>query len=151
MRQTHLPAFSKDLKLTFHTNQQTTNSNHEVNISNEEKAIYILQTIKVGQQQNSLVYDTGSCDMVSRYSAIKTVGDRAVQEVPRPISIGGVGNVEIKTTHGIYRVKLPLFNGNDAVFIGVCLDQITVQFSKYHYKGELKTISEMVTSKLVVM
>ena len=49
-----VPAFSMDLKLTFHTNQQTTNSNHEVNISNEEKTIYILQPIKVGQQQCSL-------------------------------------------------------------------------------------------------
>ena len=39
MKQTQLPASSKDLKLTFHANQQTTNSNHEVNISNEEKAI----------------------------------------------------------------------------------------------------------------
>ena len=64
MRQTQLPAFSKGLKLIFHTNQQTTNSNHEVNFSNEEKAIYILQTIKVGQQQYSLFYDTGCCNMV---------------------------------------------------------------------------------------
>ena len=55
MRQTQLPAFSTDLKLTFHTNQQTTNINHEVNISNEEKAIYILQTIKVGQQHTEKI------------------------------------------------------------------------------------------------
>ena len=50
MRQTSFPAFSKDLKITFLTNQQTTNSIYEVNISNEEKAIYILQKIKVDQQ-----------------------------------------------------------------------------------------------------
>ena len=50
MRQTSLQAFSKDLKITFLTNQQTTNSNYEVNISNEEKAIYILQKIKLDQQ-----------------------------------------------------------------------------------------------------
>ena len=124
MSQTQLPAFSKDMKLTSHTNQQTTNSNHEVNISNEEKAIYILQTIKVGQQQYSLFYDTGCCDMVSRYNAIK--------------AIGGVGNADIKTTHDIYRVKLPLCNGNDAVFSGVCLDQITVQVPKYPLQGRVE-------------
>ena len=138
MSQTQLPAFSKDLKLTFHTNQQTTNSNHEVNISNEEKAIYTLQTIKVGQQQYSLFYDIGCCDMVSRYNAIKAIGDRAVQELFRPISIGGVGNADIKTTHDIYRVKLPLCNGNDAVFSGVCLDQITVQVPKYPLQGRVE-------------
>ena len=30
MRQTQLPAFSKDLKLTFHINQQNPNSNYEI-------------------------------------------------------------------------------------------------------------------------
>ena len=44
MRQTQFPAFLKDLKFTLHINQQTTNSTHEVTISNEDKAIYILQT-----------------------------------------------------------------------------------------------------------
>ena len=110
MRQTQLPAFSVDLKLTFHTSQQTTNSNHDINLSNEEKVVYILQIIKVGQQQYSPFYEIGCCDMDSRYNAIKTIGDRAVQKLPGPISIGGVGNAEIKTTHGIYRVKLSLFN-----------------------------------------
>ena len=47
-------------------------------------------------------------------------------------------NAEIKTIHGIYRVKLPLFNGNDAVFSGVCLDQITVQFPKYPLQGRVE-------------
>ena len=34
--------------------------------------------------------------MVSRYNAIKTTGDRAVQELPGPVSIGGVGNLTFK-------------------------------------------------------
>ena len=67
------------MKLTSYNNQQTKNSNHEINISNEKKTVYILQTIKVGQQQYSLFYDKGCCDMVSSYNAIKTVGDRVVQ------------------------------------------------------------------------
>ena len=35
-------------------------------------------------------------------------------------------------------MKLPLFNGNDAVFSGVCLDQITVQFPKYPLQGRVE-------------
>ena len=101
IRQIQLPAFSKYLKLIFHTNQQTTNNNHEVKISSEGKAIYILQTIKVGGQKYSLFYDTGCSDIVSRYNAIKATGGRAVQELPGPISVNGVGNAEVKTTHGI--------------------------------------------------
>lgn len=30
-----------------------------------------------------------------------------------------------------YQVKLPLFNGNDAVLSGVCLNRITLEFPKY--------------------
>ena len=30
-----------------------------------------------------------------------------------------------------YQVKLPLFNGNDAVLSGVCLNQIILEFPKY--------------------
>ena len=60
--------------------------------------------------------------MVSRYNTIKAIGGRAVQELSVPLSISGVGNAEVKTTHGTYRVKLPLFNGNDTLFSSVCLN-----------------------------
>ena len=138
MTQTQLSAFSRDVKLTFHTNQQTPNSNHKVSISKEEKSIYILQTIKVGQQEYSFFYDTGCYDMVSRYNAIKTIGDGAVQELHGSRSVGRVGIVEVKRTHGIYSVRLPLFNGNDAVFSGVCLDQITAHFPESPLQGRVE-------------
>ena len=76
MKQTKLAAFWRDLKLTFHTNQQQA-SDYKHLQSNQESAIYILQTIKVNKQNYSLFYDTGCCDMVSRYAAI---GSRAKQE-----------------------------------------------------------------------
>ena len=44
----------------------------------------------------------------------------------------------METTCGIYRVKLPLFHWTDAVFSGVCLDQITVQFPKYLLQGRVE-------------
>ena len=43
-------------------------------MSDQEKAIYILQTIKVEQQEYSLFYDSGYCDVVSQYAAIKSIG-----------------------------------------------------------------------------
>ena len=76
--------------------------------------------------------------MVSRYDAIKRIGNRAIEELPGPISIGGVGNSQVKTKHGIYQVKLPLFNGNEATLSGVCLDQITVKFPNYPIRGRVE-------------
>ena len=140
MKQTKLPAFSRDLKVTFHMNQQQPSDYKQLQ-SNQESAIYILQTIKVNNQNYSLFHDTGYCDMVSRYAAIKSTGSRAKQESFIPISTGGVGNTEVKSNHGIFQVKLPLFNGSETTFSGVCLDQITVKFPKYPLKGTAEDIA----------
>ena len=104
-------------------------------MSDQERAIYILQKVKLEQHEYSLFHDTGCCDMVSRYAAIKSIGKRASKEFFGPITLGGVGNALITSSHGTYQVKLQLFNGNDAVVSGVCLDQITVEFPKYPLKG----------------
>ena len=72
---------------------------------------------------------------MSRYTAIKSIGSRAKQESSIPISIDGVGNTEVKSNHGIFQVKLPLFNGSEATFSKVCLDQITVKFPQNPLKG----------------
>ena len=55
--------------------------------------------------------------MVSRYAAIKSIGKRASKEFFGPITLGGVGNALITSSHGTYQVKLQLFNGNDAVLV----------------------------------
>ena len=116
------PSFSRDQKLSFHMNQNQSPNSQEM--SDQEKAIYILQTIKVEQGEYSLFYDTGCCDMVSQYAAIKSIGKRASKEFPEPVTLGAVGNAEITSSHGTYQVKLSLFSGNDAVHSGVCLDEI---------------------------
>ena len=130
-----LPSFSRDLKLSFHLNQNQSRSFQEM--SNQEKAIYILHTIKV-EHEYSLFHDTDCCDMVSRYAAIKSVGKRTSKEFSGPVTLGGVGIAQITSGHGTYQVNLPLFNGNDAVFSGVCLDQITIEFPKYPLKGQVE-------------
>ena len=73
-----LPLFSRDLELSFHMNQNQSPNSQEM--SCQEKAIYILQTIKEEQHEYSLCYDTGCCDMVSQYAAIKSIGKRASKE-----------------------------------------------------------------------
>ena len=85
----------------------------------------------VDQKCYSVFYDTGCCDMVSRFDAVKSIGARAVKEQSGPILIGGVGNSQVRANHGIYQIKLPLFNGSEAVYSGVCMDQITAEFLRY--------------------
>ena len=58
-----LLSFSRNLKLSFHMNQNQSTSFQKM--SDKEKAIYILQTIKVEQQKYSFFYDTGCRDVVS--------------------------------------------------------------------------------------
>ena len=116
-------------------------------MSDQEKAIYIPQTIKMEQHEYPLFYDTGCCDMVSRYAAIKSIGRRASKEFSGPVTLGGVGNPQITSSHATYKVKLPLFNGNDAVLSGVCLYQITVEFPKYLLKGQ-KLMPEVATYQM---
>ena len=137
MKQAQLPVFSKELKLTLHTNQYQPAA-YQHSLPKEESAIYILQTIKVENQEYSLFYDTGCCDMVSRYQAVKAIGSRASKEISGPISIGGVGNSQVQTNYGIYKVKLPLFNGSEATFTGLSMDQITVEFPQYPLKGKVE-------------
>ena len=76
--------------------------------------------------------------MVSQCAAIKLIEKRASKEFSGPVTLGGVGNAHITSIHGTYQVKPPLFNGNDAVLSGVCLDQITVEFPKYPLKGQVE-------------
>ena len=45
--------------------------------------------------------------------------------------MGGVGGITSETSHGIYSVKIPLANGDDATMTGVCIDQITETFPYY--------------------
>ena len=52
LKHIQLPTFSKDLKLTFHTNQQQ-HVNH-CQSSSQESAIYILQTIEM--DRSSIIY-----------------------------------------------------------------------------------------------
>ena len=52
--------------------------------------------------------------MVSRIEAVNSIGSmRATLQKSGPIDLGGVGNTQVVSKHGIYQVKLPLANGNN--------------------------------------
>ena len=104
----------------------------------DDKAIYILQTIKVNSQPFTIFYDTGCGDMVSKFSAIKRLGKKAKQECKGPIKLGGVGCVQTESPYGIYQIKLPLINGSEATLPGVCLENITNDFPVYPLQGKVK-------------
>ena len=60
-----------------------------------------------------MFYDSGCQDLVSKKEAIdklEVIG-RASSQLPGPITLFGVGNQKSESTHGIYSVRLPLFDG----------------------------------------
>ena len=57
--------------------------------------------------------------MVSQFAAIKSIRNRASKEFSVLVTLGGVGNAQVTSSHVTYQVKLPPFNGNDAVLTGL--------------------------------
>ena len=161
LRRTDVPDFSRNIKLSFFTNhdesktviKQEENSesgeNAEKNTGTSfiesherceivsENSIYLLQNIKVNEQEYCLFFDSGCGDFVCKHSAVQKLGANARQEVPGPIKIGGVGGVTAESQHGVFSVKLPLSSGHKALFTGVCLERITTTFPVYPLQGRV--------------
>ena len=138
------PQFSKDIKLSFMTQQSfaSTSRKTEAEVNDDsiitENGVYLLQRIQVEDQHYTVFFDSGCSDMVVRHDAILRLGGRAKQEIKGPMSLGGVGNMKVESKHGIYQIRLPLTNGKSAVLAGVCLDTITNTFPIYPIKGQLQ-------------
>lgn len=61
-----VPIYSKEIKLSFHS----------INDSKDNNAIFMLQTIQIDGEASKMFYDSGCSDFVSRYHAIKRLGQR---------------------------------------------------------------------------
>ena len=109
-----------------------------------DSAIFMLQTIKVEEKRFNIFYDSGCGDLVIKKSAIDALlkMGRAKLKVPGPIIMSGVGDHKSVCEHGIYSIRLPLKNGFEAVFSGVCLDRVTSIFPKYKLKEVERDIKE---------
>ena len=86
----------------------------------------------------TVFFDTGCSDFVSRHNAVRKIEGRCHQEVIGPVELGGVGDCKEVSPHGIYEVKLPMHNGKNAVFFGICLDAITTKFPLYPLQDEVQ-------------
>ena len=56
----------------------------------------------------------------------------------RPIILNGVGDMKTVSKHGIYKIALPLYNGNKALMCGITLDQVTGDFPIYTLCGSIQ-------------
>lgn len=128
-----LPEYSKKIQLSHHS---TFSDNPD---DNNEKAIYMLQTIEVDNKAYTIFYDSGCGDFVTTQQAIKKLGKRAIQEYNGPVQLGGVGGIKAETPHGIYSVRLPVIGKHDAIMTGVCLNKITQEFPYYPLNGKVET------------
>ena len=106
-----------------------------------ESAIYILQTIEIQNERFNIFFDSGCGDLVSKRDSVcrlEKLG-RASQERSGPIKHIGLGNQSSECKHGLYKLSLPLYNGNEAVMSGVCIDQVTAKFPTYPSRGEVES------------
>ena len=141
-KRVQLPNFSKEIKLSFHSGAALPASGDSscclAEEENEEKAVYLLQTIMVNGNCFTIFYDNGCGGFMSRYQAVTRLGDKATQERSGSIQIGGVGGIVTQSNHGVYSVKIPLHNDDEAKLVGPCLDQITEEFPRYPLKGTVE-------------
>ena len=105
MKSSNLPDFSKEIKLSFHTDCFHTNeSSLEDSVCN--RGIYLLQTITVNNNNLTIFFDI----FILSKQAVALLGPMATRQSTESIHLGGVGNTSIESS-GNYNVKLPLYNG----------------------------------------
>ena len=89
----------------------------KIELGQTESSIYMLQSIRVGVNENNIIFDSGCGDLVSKKSAVDRLGRDAKLEVPGPIILNGVGDVKTVSKHGIHKITLPLYNGSKALCV----------------------------------
>ena len=133
-----LPDYSKEIKLSYTSTNESKGFAGNSNESVGESAIFMLQTVKVDNNKFTIFYDTGCKDFLCRFESVQTLGNRANQEFDGQIGVRGVGGIGTNSPHGIYSVKLPLTSGKDAIFVGSCLERLTEDFPNYPLEGAVE-------------
>ena len=119
--------FSKNMALTCFFQ-----SENEVD-DDPDMAMYILQTIKIGDKLYNIFFDGGCMNSISEKNAtdILVSEGRAEQTLKGPLTLYGVNEQKSVCEHGKYKIALPLRNGNDARIEGICVDKITETMPTY--------------------
>lgn len=104
-------AFSRNISI-FHVECGSYEIDTLVGI-HENRAVYMLQTIRVGTFTLRIFYDTGCYDMVVKKKAVDLLAKLGLARNIRkgPILLSGVGDHTSCTDHGRFQITLPLHNG----------------------------------------
>ena len=90
-----------------------------------------------GSSRNiNMFFDGGCLDMVISWKTVKflkSIG-RATLLRKGPLPLVGVSGHKSFSEHGVYRITLPLSNGKDATFSGLCLDKVTADLPRFQLK-----------------
>ena len=100
----------------------------------KDEAIFLFQEIAVDGKVYNVFYDLGCGDFCVRKGVLSKLGKRATLLRTGSFFLVGAGNVVTEIKHGVYQVQLPLANGNDALFAGLCMEEVTAKFSRYNVR-----------------
>ena len=127
-----LPDFTRGIQLSFFATSGET--------CDDEVGIYLLQDIIINNQVFTVFYDDGCSDFVIRKAAVDKMGSYATKVDDGPLNISGIGGASTISDHGIYRVNIPLADGQLASMKGACLDKLTQTLPTYQLGEAESTI-----------
>ena len=122
--------------ISVHTNNSVPSGNPKVLPDIKNSTIFQFQTINVNGHRFRLLYDSAGTRTLFKKSAIDILESLGLTKhtVPGPLFLRGAGNTKTECPHGIYEFRLPLRDGYEATFTGMCLDKVTSTFPTYPLK-----------------
>ena len=137
-----IPLWKREVKWMVHVANPTNNTSsisfqmpNDKSITIEkpvkDEAIFLFQKVVIDSNTYNIFYDSGCGDFCVSKSAVNKLKDRATMLRSGPFTLTGVSNMKCTIEHGVYQVQLPLANGNEALFAGLCMDEVTAKFCEY--------------------
>ena len=134
--------FTRELTLTYFSDSAAPNLNRATGSEEmyrnarpdvQDSAIFMFQTIDVDGHELNLFFDNGGGKIIVKKSALEILKKLGRANCPRPgpASMFGVGGVETACEDGIFDISLPLRDGTNGLFSGVCMDTVTMDFPVY--------------------
>ena len=113
--------------ISVHISNSEQKSNPKVLPDIPDSTIFQFQTISVKGHRLRILYDSAGTRTLFKKSAIEILESMGMCEhiVPGPMFLWGAGNTKTECPHGIYQFRLPLKDGYEATFTGMCLDKVT--------------------------
>ena len=104
---------------------------------------FMIQAYPFNGHVFNLMFDSGCQTFVCRKDAVDKLPKSCVENTMKgPIIIRGVGCNEVSSQYGQYSISLPIFDGRNATFNGICLESITSTMPLYPVGKARKVIEE---------